>query len=122
MANINYTAIDFRERITLLEAVEERDKEQNLIVSHREIAEVWANVQIKPRYVQTQTGEKPYYLNHITIRYNPSLLGRINAISWNGKIQELTLPPYVVNNKYIVFEVEEVYGKEPKPCEFSGLP
>lgn len=122
MAKINYTAIDFKERIAILEAIVERDNERNVIKDYRDIAEVWANVQTKQRYVQTQAGEKPYFLNVFTIRYNASLLPKIDAVRYHGRICELTLPPYAIDNKYITFEVQEDYGKEQRICEFADLP
>lgn len=122
MSNINYTAIDFRERVDVLRIRTTRDTEQNVIEDYIDVATVWANIQTKPRTVQTQAGERPFYLHTVTLRYNKVLLPEIDAIRWHGKTLQLTLPPYSIGNKYIVFEVQESYGREQTPCEFSRLP
>ncbi len=113
MANINYTAVDFKDRIGILEAVTTRDAERNVITTYREIATVWAHIETRNRTTQTQTGEKPFYVHQITIRYDKSLLPRIDAIRLNDQTQALTVPPLATGNKYITFETVEAYDYGP---------
>ena len=122
MSKVNYTVIDFNERIDILRIQTTRDTEQNVIEDFRDVATVWAHIETKARTAQTQAGERPYYTHEVTVRYNKLLLPEIDAIKWHDKTLRLTLPPYSIANKYIIFELQESYGKEQRPCEFSQLP
>ena len=114
MPKANFTAQDLNSRVDILKKVIRRDSEANLIETCLKITTVWANVQVKSRNANTPTGEKGLIGYVVTIRFNKALLQQIDGISVDGKELSLTAPPYQVENKFIILEGVEIYGKTSK--------
>lgn len=123
MPKANFTAQDLNSRVDILKKITRRDSEANLIEKWLKITTVWANVQVKSaRQSGTPAGEKETIGYIVTIRFNKALLQQIDGISIEGKDLALSAPPYQIENKFIILEAVETYGKKQRACEFSELP
>lgn len=106
-----YTTSDLRDRLVIYDILETIDNESNHIETPVPVRTVWAHAEVKTATDRdTMTGEKPIIRHDFVIRYDPQLLPKIKKVGFNGKIQELTAPPYGIGNKYIKIEAVENYG------------
>ncbi len=120
---IDYTANDFKDRITIIHIKETKDADLNVKKTMLPIAVVWAKVDVKNASISnSQIGEAGSIRYSITLRYNKALLGMIDAVNYNGRELKLVAPPYTVGNKYILLEALEKTAKHQNICEFHELP
>lgn len=85
------TVDDLTERITLLQSVETVDAQANRIHTYTDVADVWASVTIKPRYVTRDNSTEQIVTYHIVIRKTPVTF---DAVRVGGRIMPLKIPAY----------------------------
>lgn len=82
---------ELKHRVKLLKSTETVDDEANHIKTYSEVAEVWANIEIKPRYVTRDTATEQILMCTVTIRKRDI---NFDAVEIDGKRMVLKVPPY----------------------------
>lgn len=82
---------EMKKRVTLLKAVETTDDEANRTKEFHFVADVWANVVYKPKYIAKNNATEQVLVCSLTIRKREL---DFDAVKVDGRLLELKIPPY----------------------------